>query len=463
MKKLCTFGMALLFGITAMAQQITGDWNGVLRIQASMQLRIVFHITQTGDKYLATMDSPDQGAKGIPVKSTEFTNSKLTIALPDLMAEYNGELQGDSIVGTFKQRGISFPLNLTRHASEKQAVRRPQEPIPPFPYYSEEVTFPNKPAGITLAGTLTLPKKEGIFPVAILITGSGPQNRDEELFGHKPFLVIADYLTRNGIAVLRYDDRGVAKSTGNFQTALSTDFASDVESAIAYLKTRKEIDRKKIGLIGHSEGGMIAPMVAAKSKEVRFIVMLAGTGMRGDQLIILQQELIGRASGAPEKEIEMWKDISTKGMNLVLQTSDQKRLKEELTQLLTETLQKDPTKQKEAIDAMANQQISQIMTPGMLFFIKYDPLPALTKVKCPVLALNGEKDLQVPPKENIPAIESALKKGGNKQVTIRIFPGLNHLFQECKTGIPGEYGTIEQTIAPVVLETTTNWIKQIVK
>jgi uncharacterized protein len=463
MKKLCIFGMALFFGITAMAQQITGDWNGVLRIQPTMQLRIVFHITQTGDKYLATMDSPDQGAKGIPVKSTEFTTPKLAITMPDLMAEYNGELQGDSIVGTFKQRGISFPLTLTRHASEKQAVRRPQEPIPPFPYYSEEVTFPNKPAGITLAGTLTLPKKEGIFPVAILITGSGPQNRDEELFGHKPFLVIADYLTRNGIAVLRYDDRGVAKSTGNFQTALTPDLASDVESAIAYLKTRKEIDRKKIGLIGHSEGGIIAPMVAAKSKEVRFIVMLAGTWMRGDQLIILQQELIGRASGAPEKELEMWREVSKKGMEMLLQAPDPQAIKPELTRLLTETQQKDSTRQKETVDALVNQQISQMTSPWMLFFLKYDPLPALTKVKCPVLALNGEKDLQVPAKENIPAIENALKKGGNKQVTVRIFPGLNHLFQECKTGIPGEYGTIEQTIAPVVLETTVNWIKQIVR
>jgi pimeloyl-ACP methyl ester carboxylesterase len=463
MKKLFTFGMALLFGIAAMAQQITGDWNGVLRIQANMQLRIVFHITQNGDKYLATMDSPDQGAKGIPVSSTLFTNPKLAITLPNLMAEYNGELQGDSIVGTFKQRGMSFPLNLSRHATEKQTVKRPQEPIPPFPYYSEEVTFANQPAGITLTGTLTLPKKEGVFPVVVLITGSGPQNRDEEVFGHKPFLVIADYLTRNGIAVLRYDDRGVGKSTGNFQTALTPDLASDVESAIAYLKTRKEIDKKKIGLIGHSEGGMIAPMVASKSKEVRFIVMLAGTGMRGDQLLLLQQELIGRASGAPEKELEMWREVSKKGMEMVLQNPDPQAIKQELTQLLTEAQQKDSTKQKEAVDALVNQQISQMTAPWMLFFMKYDPLPALSKVKCPVLVLSGEKDLQVPPKENVPAIESALKKGGNKKVTVQIFPGLNHLFQECKTGIPGEYGTIEQTIAPAVLETTANWIKQIVR
>jgi pimeloyl-ACP methyl ester carboxylesterase len=464
MKTRLIFLVTLLFSVSAFAQQITGDWYGVLKVQAAMQLRIVFHISQNGDKYSATMDSPDQGAKGIPVSSTSFANSKLDISMPNLMAEYNGELKGDSIVGTFKQRGMSFPLNLTRRAVEKQVIKRPQEPAPPFPYYSEEVTFPNPSAGIILAGTLTLPKKEGKYPVVVLITGSGSQNRDEEIFGHKPFLVIADYLTRHGIGVLRYDDRGFGKSTGNFQKALTTDFASDVESAVAYLKSRKDIDQKKIGLIGHSEGGNIAPMVASKSKDIRFVVMLAGTGLRGDQLLVLQQELIGRASGAPEQELAIWKEAGEKGMDILDHTTDPKALKQKLAQLLTETYLKQMKDTAQAdIKAQISMQVEQMTTPWMRYFLKYDPIPALSKVKCPVLVLNGEKDLQVPAKENVPLIEKALQQGGNKKVTVNIFPNLNHMFQECKTGLPAEYGTIEQTIAPVVLETTTNWIKQTVK
>lgn len=466
MKKLVFLIAVAFITCSLFAQQITGDWNGVLHIQAGVQLRIVFHVTQNGDKYSSTMDSPDQGAKSIPVGSTSFSNPKLAISMPNLMAEYNGTLQGDSIVGAFKQRGMTFPLNLTRHSSDKQTIKRPQEPSAPYPYNLEEIIIQNPSAGITLAGTLTLPKKEGIFPVVILITGSGPQNRDEEVFGHKPFLIIADYLTRQGIAVLRYDDRGVAKSTGNFQAATSADFASDVESAIAYLKTRKDIDLKKIGLIGHSEGGMIAPMVAAKSKDVRFIVSLAGTGMRGNQLLLLQQELIGRASGVPEKEIEMWKEVSKKGMDMVLQATDPKVLQQELTRLLTDAILKqkgDTVQQKAAIETQVAQQVSQLTSPWMQFFMKYDPVPTLTKVRCPVLALNGEKDLQVPAKENISAITNALKRGGNKMVTTQIFPNLNHLFQECNTGLPSEYSSIEQTISPVVLETIAKWIHQTIK
>ena len=422
MKTRLIFLVTLLFSVSTFAQQITGDWHGALKVQAAMQLRIVFHISQNGDKYSATMDSPDQGAKGIPVSSTLFANSKLDISMPNLMAEYNGELQGDSITGTFKQRGMSLPLNLTRHAVEEQVIKRPQEPAPPFPYYSEEVTFTNPSAGITLAGTLTLPKKEGKFPVVVLVTGSGSQNRDEEVFGHKPFLVIADYLTRNGIGVLRYDDRGFGKSTGDFQKALTPDFASDVESAVSYLKSRKDIDQKKIGLIGHSEGGNIAPIVASKSKDIRFIVMLAGTGLRGDRLLVLQQELIGRASGAPEQELAVWKEAGEKGMDIMDHTTDPKALKQKLAQLLAETYLKQMKDTAQAdIKAQISMQVEQMTTPWMRYFLKYDPLPALSKVKCPVLVLNGEKDLQVPAKENIPLIEKALKQGGNRQVVIKVF------------------------------------------
>ena len=279
--------ISLLTSISLTAQDITGQWNGALKIQGT-QLRLVFNVTKTDNGVSSTMDSPDQGAKGIPTTTTSFKNSILKITIASAKIEYEGTLGQDNIVvGTFKQGGQSFPMNLSKEVIEKEKLVRPQEPIKPYPYYSEDITFENKKAGINLAGTLTLPTKDGVFPVVILISGSGPQNRDEELLGHKPFLVLSDFLTKNGIAVLRYDDRGTAFSKGDFKTATSADFATDVESAIFYLKTRKEINKKKVGLIGHSEGGLIAPMVASKSKDVSFIVLLAGTGIQGDQILLL--------------------------------------------------------------------------------------------------------------------------------------------------------------------------------
>jgi len=465
MKKAAAILVLAMAVFGAFGQEITGQWNGVLKVQG-IQLRVVFNIAKTDKGYSSTMDSPDQGAKGIPVTATTFENSRLRIDLANLRIEYNGELKDKKIVGIFKQNGMEFPMDLTKGIIEKEVVRRSQEPAKPYPYCSEEITFQNDKDKIQLAGTLTLPKKEGSFPAVILITGSGPQNRDEELMGHKPFLVLSDYLTRHGIAVLRYDDRGVAQSKGDFKTATTVDFASDVESAIAYLKTRREIDSKKIGLIGHSEGGIIAPMVAYQSKEVNFIVLLAGTGIRGDKLLLLQQELIAKVSGTAESKIKHSKEINSKAFEIVLKSKSTETLKEDLTKYLKETVRNNPddslpkgmTEEK-----FISLQVAQITNPWMQYFIKYDPAKALEKVKCPVLAVNGEKDLQVPARVNLPAIEKALKKGGNRNVTIREFPGLNHLFQECKTGSPAEYAGIEQTFSPVVMEEVAKWILQTTK
>ena len=338
MKKTTLLFIIFLASLTIYGQDITGQWNGVLKVQG-MQLRLVFNISKTDAGYTATMDSPDQGAKGIPVTTTTFENPKIKFEVASARIGYEGEFKDNEIVGTFKQAGQEFPMNLSRKAIEKEVVKRPQEPKKPFSYYTEEVTFQNPKANISLAGTLSLPKKEGIFPVVIMITGSGPQNRDEELMGHKPFLVIADYLTKNGIAVLRYDDRGIGESTGDFKTATSADFATDVESAVAYLKTRKEINKKKIGLVGHSEGGMIAPMIAAKSKDINFIVLLAGTGIQGDKLLLLQQELIARVSGLPE-DITKSIEINSKIFDIVNKSTDYLILKTDLTNLLNEKLKK---------------------------------------------------------------------------------------------------------------------------
>ncbi|MFS4493961.1 alpha/beta hydrolase family protein [Maribacter sp. 2308TA10-17] len=459
MKKL----ILLLFVFTGFtnfyAQDITGQWNGVLK---EMNLRLVVHITKTEDGYSSTLDSPDQGAKGIPVAITTFENNTLKLEAANLGITYFGEFVDGTFNGTFMQSGFKIPLILGREEVEKVNINRPQEPKEPYPYYTEDVSFDNTKASIKLAGTLTLPKKEGKFPVVVLISGSGPQDRNEELLGHKPFLIISDYLTRNGIGVLRFDDRGVGKSTGNFSTATSADFATDIESAISYLKSRKEIDVTKIGLVGHSEGGVIAPMVAAKSEDVSYIVLLAGTGIRGDKLLLLQQELIGRAMGMSEVQLQSSKELSTVVFEMIvsstitqdLKTDVKKYIAEEINKLSNEELPAGISKDEESI----NGQVDQLTTPWMVYFMKHDPAKVLENVSCPVLAINGEKDLQVPPKENLEAIRKALEKGGNTDISTQELPGLNHLFQESVTGAPSEYGTIEQTFAPEALEVISSWI-----
>ena len=462
MRTILILVLTFLTSLAATAQDITGKWNGVLKVQET-QLRLVFNVTKSGETFNATMDSPDQGANGIPVTKTTFENSKIKFEVANVRIEYNGELKDNEIIGTFKQGSQEFPMNLSRKAIEKEIVKRPQEPSKPYSYYSEDVTFQNLNAKVSLAGTLTLPKKEGVFPVVILISGSGPQNRDEELLGHKPFLVLSDYFTKNGIAVLRYDDRGVGLSKGDFKTATSADFATDVESAITYLKTRKEINKKQIGLVGHSEGGLIAPMVASKSKDVNFIVLLAGTGIQGDKLLLLQQELIAKANGASETVIKKSIETNAKLFEMVVQSHDNQKLKADLTYQINEIIKNDNSAEIPngvTKDQYIALQVDQISSPWMEYFMKYNPVPALEKVKCPVLAVNGEKDLQVPPKENLIAIKNALEKGGNKNVTTIEFPNLNHLFQECQTGSPNEYASIEQTFSPTALKEITNWIKQ---
>lgn len=451
--------IAFLLTSNTRAQGITGEWNGLLKIQG-VQLRLVFNVTKGENGYTSTMDSPDQGVKDIPVTTTTFEDPKVKFEVESAGIVYTGKLLDEKIKGTFKQAGQEFPLNLSREEIEKEEVKRPQEPTEPYPYYSEDVTFKNSKAGISLAGTLTLPKKKGKFPVVILISGSGPQNRNEELLGHKPFLILSDYLTRNGIGVLRYDDRGVGESTGDFKAATSKDFATDVESAVKYLKSRKDIDKKNIGLIGHSEGGLIAPMVAAESDDVSFIILLAGTGIQGDKLLLMQQELIWRANGMSEEEIEKSLQINATLFDIVLNSEDSVKVKEDLTISMTKMIEEDSTEIPEGstVEEIVEKQVNQFATPWMLYFIRYNPAPTLEKVKCPVLAINGEKDLQVPPKENLLAIEKALNKGGNNKVTTKELAKLNHLFQESETGSPDEYASIEQTFSPIALEVVLEWI-----
>lgn len=455
--RLVTF-LAMLITISAIGQNISGDWYGVLKIQGT-QLRMVVHIAKTENGYSSTLDSPDQGANGLPVGQTIVNGLQLQLLMANIGAEYKGNVIGDSISGVFKQGGIEVPMGLSRKQSEKLIPKNSQEAkiVKPYPYYSEEIGFRNSSANITLAGTLTFPKNGENFPVVILISGSGKQNRDEEIFGRKPFLILSDYLTRNGIAVLRYDDRGVAQSTGNFNTATSADFATDVESAIAFLKTRPEINKNKIGLVGHSEGGMIAPMVAAKNKDVNFIVLLAGPGMAGDKLLVLQEELISRASGVTEKEILLNKKISSEVYNIIKKSKDSIELNISLKKQVREYYKTDSL--GNFLGGMSEQKwIANLVTPWMQYFLKYDPYAVLMKIKCPVLALNGEKDLQVPPKENLSGMEKAFKKAKNKSFTLKEMKGMNHLFQQCKTGAPAEYLLIEETFSIIALDEITKWI-----
>ena len=457
--------ITLLLTQISFSQDITGSWNGILKVQ-NIQLRIVFNIVKTDSSYMPPMDSPDQGAKDIKVDFTLFENSILKLEIKDAKIKFNGELKDKIIVGKFNQGGQVFDLNLSKEIIEKDKVSRPQEPLKPYPYKSEDVTFNNKKANIKLAGTFTFPSFGEEFPVVVLISGSGPQNRDEELLSHKPFLVISDFLSRNGIAVLRYDDRGTYGSEGDFSKATSLDFASDVESAVEFLKTRKEVDIKKIGLIGHSEGGIIAPMVASKSKDIRFIILLSGTGVSGDKLLLTQQELISKASGVPESEIIKSNAINKIVFTMIVKSNNIIKLKTDLNNYLINELKKlnqiDSSNEATQKELIANQ-VKQITTPWMMFFLKYDPAKALEKTNCAVLALNGSNDLQVSPKQNLVAISNSLKKGGNNNFTIKELPKLNHLFQESKTGSPTEYSTIEQTFSPIALEEILSWIKTQVK
>jgi uncharacterized protein len=443
-------------------------WEGKLSIGAGLSLRIVFHVGKTAEGTLmAKMDSPDQGARGLKVDAVTLDKSTLSLELKAIKGKYEGKLnaEGTETTGTWTQSGMSFPLNLKR-TNKVTELRRPQTPRAPFPYKVVDVSYLNKPGGVTLAGTLTEPDAPGPFPALILISGSGAQDRDETIFEHKPFLVLADALSRRGVAVLRLDDRGVGGSTGSTSRSTSDDFAGDVLAGIAFLKTRREIDPRHIGLMGHSEGGIIAPMVASRSADVAFIVLLAGTGLPGDEILYLQGQAILKAAGADEKALKQQLDIQKQLFEILRNEKDQKALEAKLqaaVKKVTEKLSESERKALGNVDALISAQLKMVQTPWFRYFLTYDPRPVLAKVHCPVLALIGEKDLQVPPRENLSQIESTLKAAGNTRVTIKELPGLNHLFQTCKTGAPSEYVQIEETIAPSALIVITEWIGQQVK
>ena len=448
----------LFLSSSASAQDISGTWHGKLTVPTG-SLTIVFHINQAAQgTYVTTLDSPDQGANGIKTQTTSFNDSTLIIQIPVIHASYKGKLNSDNTInGTFTQ-GMPLPLNLKK--GEASRPKRPQEPQPPFPYRSEEVTVRNERDGINLAGTLTLPEKGTKFPAVVMVTGSGAQNRDEEIMGHKPFFVIADYLTRNGIAVLRCDDRGTAASQGTHATATNEDFATDTEAMVNYLRSRKEINAKKIGIIGHSAGGIIAFIVAKKDPSIAFVVSLAGAGVRGDSLMLKQVELISKSQGMPDA---VWQGMkpSIRNRYAILQQTDKtpEELQKELYADVTKTMSPEQLKDLNTIQQLS-AQISSMTSPWYLHFMRYDPGQDLKKLKCPVLALNGKKDIQVDAVMNLTAIQKRITGNGNKNVTVKAYPNLNHLFQTCEKGTLTEYGQLEETINPEVLKDIIEWIRK---
>ena len=459
MKKIMALLSFLIITTIAIAQDITGTWNGQLEVQKGRMLLFIFNITKGDNTFSTEIAIPSQGVKGVLTSATTLEGEKLVIDASNVGFKYTGtwSASAQKIEGVFQEGVNSVPLTLTREELKEAQLTRPQEPVKPYPYQEENVLFENKKAGVKLAGTLTLPagpnKKA---PAVILISGSGPQDRDESFATHKPFLVLADYLTRRGIAVLRYDDRGFGESTGNFAASTTADFASDVKSAMDYLMSRQDIDHKNIGLIGHSEGAIIAPMVANQCKDVAFIVMLAGTGTSGKQ-VSLQQAVDFR--NFPVADEQQYEDYIKKAIDIAAADKEVAELKKELTEfynnsaLLASLL--PPTVDKEEF---IQNLVATRTTPWVRYFYNYDPADEIERLKVPALALYGSKDTQVPPKYHLEPVQKALTASKSKNQQVILMDGLNHLFQPCETGSVSEYPQIEQTFAPEALKVIGDWV-----
>jgi hypothetical protein len=433
-----------------------GHWEGAIRLFGN-DLGMRVDIARAADTLSGTIDIPQQGATKLPLRRVRTAGDSVCFELPSMagLASFLGVQRGDSITGAFRQSGINAGFRLTRGVAAAAAA----DSEPPVPYVREEVRYPNGAA--IIAGTLTRPPGAGPFPAALMITGSGSQDRDETILGFKPFRLIADRLTRDGIAVLRVDDRGVGGSTGEGLEATSEDFANDVRTGVAFLKRRREIDPERIGLIGHSEGGIIAPMVAAGSKDVAFVVLLAGTAVPGDTLLLTQSALIMHAAGMGDSAIAENQKLQRLGFKASRTGQNWETVRAAVLETVHRQLAGSDAAQTgvdldEFARTRADGQITMMKTPWMRFFIDYDPAPALAKLTCPVLAMFGERDLQVPPSLNRPPVERALAK--NADADIVVIRDANHLFQPTASGNPALYGSLPKEFAPGMLDTLSSWI-----
>jgi pimeloyl-ACP methyl ester carboxylesterase len=458
-------------GSAAPSSPLEGVWMGTLSAQG-LSLRIVFHFAQTADgQWQGTLDSLDQpGATGIPISEITLDSKALHCGVASIYGTFDGSLadDGQSIPGTWAQAGQRLPLTLKRATPEATAPpKRPQEPTPPYPYSQEDVVFSNPAANIELAGTLTKPKGPGPFPAVLLIAGSGPQNRNEEVAGHKIFLVLADDLTRRGIAVLRVDKRGIGLSKGDYAHATTDDFVSDALSAVTYLRSRPDINARRIGLIGHSEGAIVAPAAAVRSRHVAFAVLIGAPAVRGDQVLLRQGELI-RAADSHESAAAtaLGSELSKQLIEAVEQEADDTRALQRMHEiwtarkamLMTSGLTDAEQRQIEATGPALEALMKRLTTPWMRHFLTYDPAPVLHKLRQPILVLYGSLDLQVPPEQNKPVMEKALQTGMSKDHTVTEVQGINHVMQRAETGSPSEYQRIETTIDPQMLQLIGHWI-----
>ena len=433
---------------------VEGLWQGALETNG-LRLRLQLHVThdQKGE-LIAALDSLDQFVSGLPAAKVSQKDNSFHFEIPSLESTYDGTLDvtKSSITGEWSQSEIKQKLEFKR-SDQPLELRRPQTPVKPYPYVEEQVTFSNATAGVSLSGTLTLPKGTGPFSAAVLIAGSGPEDRDGTIANHKPFLVLSDYLTRKGIAVLRYDKRGIGQSTGSADMATTMDLAGDAQCAIAYLKTRKDIDPARIGLIGHSEGAMIAPTIAASSPDLPWVVLLAAPATKGEDTLLNQSDLIARAGGLSDAQVLSSLNFDKQAYDLVLTEQDSTVVGQKLKALVKES-GLDASLPPAALEA----QLHMMTSPWFRYFLAYDPLPELKKTKCPVLAIYGTKDLQVPPKINLPMVQKAFADGGNSHAEVKQLPDLNHLFQHAYTGSPTEYAAIDETFSPDALQMIGEWV-----
>lgn len=454
--------VAALFsaGVSAQSGSAAGVWSGAIEVPAS-PLAIVVRLEASGDGWRGTIDIPAQRAKSVALADVAVSLPAVSFRIPNAPGDPTIRLtlaeDGSRLTGTLTQGGATIPVTLTR--GEPAAPKRPQTPARPFPYDEEEVTVRNEAVGVKLAGTFTRPRGGGRYPAVLLLTGSGQQDRDETLFAHKPFLVLSDYLTRRGIAVLRLDDRGVGGSERGPLGITLKDLAGDARAGVAFLRGRTDVDPARVGLVGHSEGAMLAAMAAAETPDVAFIVMVAGTGVPGDRILLAQAASVAKISGASDAVIAWDRSVRERVYKVLAAETDGKpdaaarqRLLDAVATLTVPGLPENASRDLASTLLKAGSQ------PWLRYFLVYDPRQALARVKVPVLAIGGERDLQVPAAENLQEIERAVKANGNTDVTTVLIPTLNHLMQTSVTGSVAEYGTIEETFAPAALELIGDWI-----
>ena len=416
-------------------------------------IRLVLKLMQdSAGQWSGTLQSPEQSKTVFAVDELTVSGDSLSFEVLDMETAYQGVYSADShaVIGRFTQRGFKLPMKLLQGEDADLLYKRPQRPRPPFPYYTEEVKIVNRESGDTLAGSLTRPKEKGKYPVVVLISGSGPEDRDETVFAHKPFLLLADYLTRKGFAVLRCDDRGTGASTGDYSTATPDDFASDIRAEVKYLRSRKDIARKQVGLLGHSEGGIIAPMVAASDRKISFIILMAAPAIDLFDLLLAQDSIAAKAEGSKRKEIDEMITTNTRLFDIVKSSADSLEAARRMVDYLDSA---------GASDREIEASLRQLGTPWMRWYIGYDPAVHLKSLRCPVLALNGEKDVQVPAELNLPKIAEVLTASGNVPYSTVVCPGLNHLFQPCVKCNGSEYVDLETTMDPIVLQTIGEWME----